>query len=312
MARTAHACLALTALGAFSCAAPAPGPDPKPFLPYQLAPQPTSLPSPEPATRGAESKARDDSSGSVDASIIDFAVEQRSARASLPRGKPMPPATRSAWSHILGEVDRLLRQPARRTAPLSVVRARVALDAELGLDEQFYLGLPEGLTAGVRARTLALDQRIAEVRRLAEPLASAHSLAWPIEPAVITSLFGMRPDPFDGDERDHQGVDLAAEKGQLIQAAAAGTVRRAGRAGGYGLHVEIAHGPGLMTTYSHLSALLVSEGMHVPRGGPVGLAGSTGHSTGPHLHFEVWRDGQAVDPLGELPDPTLSSALAGP
>ena len=88
-------------------------------------------------------------------------------------------------------------------------------------------------------------------------------------------------------------------------------VTQAGLWGGHGLHVTIAHGDGLVTTYSHLSTLLVTEGTKVPAHGPVGLAGSTGRSTGPHVHFEVWRDGQAVDPLAELPDPALQD-LASP
>lgn len=308
MPRPALRSLAFTALCVASCATPEARPERKPFLPYQLAPEPHASSAPPPSVRARESAEPGGAPAMrIDATLIGFAVEQRSSRATHPHGQPMPPAVRSAWSQMLGEVDHLLRQPARQTVPLDVVRARVALDAELDMDHQHYLSLPDGLPAAVKARGLALDQRLAEIRKLSNVATPAAArLLWPIEPVIVTSLFGMRADPIRGDDRDHQGIDLKAEKGQLVQAAAAGTVIRAGPAGGYGLHVEIEHSGGWVTTYSHLSTILVTEGAHVPTHGPVGLAGSTGHSTGPHLHFEVWRDGLVVDPLGELSDTAVA------
>ena len=98
----------------------------------------------------------------------------------------------------------------------------------------------------------------------------------------------------------HEGVDLGAPYGSPIEAAAAGTVIYAGWLGGYGNLTVIDHGGGLATAYGHQSRIGVSVGQQVAQGEVIGYVGSTGHSTGPHLHFEVRVNGQAVDPLGYL------------
>ena len=98
----------------------------------------------------------------------------------------------------------------------------------------------------------------------------------------------------------HEGIDLGAAYGTPIAAAAAGTVIYAGWLGGYGNLTVIDHGGGLATAYGHQSQITVTVGQQVGQGEIIGNVGSTGHSTGPHLHFEVRIDGQAVDPLGYL------------
>ncbi len=95
----------------------------------------------------------------------------------------------------------------------------------------------------------------------------------------------------------HEGIDIAASTGAPIWAAAAGTVIHAGWLGGYGNLVVLDHGNGLATAYAHCSAILVGVGQTVAQGETIALVGSTGHSTGPHLHFEVRVNGVAVDPL---------------
>ena len=115
------------------------------------------------------------------------------------------------------------------------------------------------------------------------------------DPAV-TSPFGYRADPFLGRLALHPGVDLAEAYGAEIHAAAAGRVVHAGPAGGYGNMVEIDHGNGLATRYAHMSETLVEEGQEVDKGAVLGRLGSTGRSTGPHLHYEVRVDGDPVDP----------------
>ena len=112
----------------------------------------------------------------------------------------------------------------------------------------------------------------------------------------VTSEFGMRSDPLDGTQRFHSGIDIACPTGTPIRAAGAGRVVFAGDRGGYGLCVVVDHGDGLSTLYAHQNRLLVDKGDPVAAGQAVGLSGSTGRSTGPHLHFEVRRDGQAVNP----------------
>ena len=123
----------------------------------------------------------------------------------------------------------------------------------------------------------------AEPMRL--PLAGAQS-----------SGFGWRADPFHGTRRFHSGMDLKAAYGTEVPAAAAGTVSFAGAQGGYGLSVVVDHANGTQTRYAHLSSLSVKAGEEVASGSFVGRVGSTGRSTGPHLHFEVLVAGRAVDP----------------
>ena len=118
----------------------------------------------------------------------------------------------------------------------------------------------------------------------------------PVGNAPIGSTFGNREDPFTGRRAFHSGLDFAAVWGTLIHAAAGGTVSFAGVRHDYGWVVEIDHGNGLTTRYAHASRLLVKVGDVVMPGDPIAAVGSTGRSTGPHLHFEVLRNGEATDP----------------
>ncbi len=111
-----------------------------------------------------------------------------------------------------------------------------------------------------------------------------------------SSRFGSRIDPFNKAPAFHSGLDYAAPRGTPVKATAGGTVRSAGRKGGYGIMVEIDHGAGLTTRYAHLSKALVSPGERVAPGQLIGKVGSTGRSTGPHLHYETRKNGKAADP----------------
>jgi murein DD-endopeptidase MepM/ murein hydrolase activator NlpD len=129
-----------------------------------------------------------------------------------------------------------------------------------------------------------------------------------VAPAVdhrITSNYGFRRDPFNGSSAMHNGIDFKGKRGSAIYAAAKGEVVFAGRKGGYGKVVEIAHGNGMMTRYAHLSRIDVAKGQSIDAGETLGGLGSTGRSTGPHLHFEVRINGRAVNPrpfLESAPD----------
>ncbi len=112
----------------------------------------------------------------------------------------------------------------------------------------------------------------------------------------VSSAYGWRADPLRGHSKFHAGIDLAARYGTQVPAAAAGTVVAAGDQGGYGLTVVIRHQNGYESRYAHLSSLDVKTGDDVTRGQQVGRVGSTGRSTGPHLHFEVTQAGRRVDP----------------
>jgi murein DD-endopeptidase MepM/ murein hydrolase activator NlpD len=119
----------------------------------------------------------------------------------------------------------------------------------------------------------------------------------PVQDGWISSYFGRRADPFTGYLAVHKGVDFAGPAGTKVTSVAAGLVTFAGEKAGYGWMVEINHGNGLATRYCHNEKLLVKQGDMVAKGQDVALMGSTGHSTGPHLHFEVLKDGNQVDPL---------------
>lgn len=114
--------------------------------------------------------------------------------------------------------------------------------------------------------------------------------------AQVTSNFGMRGDPFHGGRRMHAGMDMGGRVGTPIYATGDGFVKRSRWAGGYGNLVEIEHGFGYQTRFGHLSRSLVQEGQFVRRGQMIALMGSTGRSTGPHLHYEVRINGRAVEP----------------
>jgi murein DD-endopeptidase MepM/ murein hydrolase activator NlpD len=126
----------------------------------------------------------------------------------------------------------------------------------------------------------------------------------------MTSTFGYRTDPFLGRPALHSGVDLREEWGTQVHATAAGVVTVAGPSGGYGNMVEVDHGGGLSTRYGHLSAISVSPGQQVSPGAVLGRVGSTGRSTGPHLHYEVRIDGEAVDPSRFLRAATALNGIA--
>jgi hypothetical protein len=127
-----------------------------------------------------------------------------------------------------------------------------------------------------------------------------HPEGRPVANGFISSYFGERADPFDGLETFHKGVDFAGTVGSPVTAVAAGVVTWAGERTGYGKLVEINHGDGFTTRYAHNERTLVTVGQTVRRGESVALMGSTGRSTGPHLHFEVLRNGRQVDPLSYI------------
>jgi murein DD-endopeptidase MepM/ murein hydrolase activator NlpD len=113
---------------------------------------------------------------------------------------------------------------------------------------------------------------------------------------VITSEFGWRRHPITGELRLHKGIDIGGNSGQSVLASASGTVIIAGVVSGYGNFVEIKHGDGLTSAYAHLASFAVMEGDGVSQGQKVGVVGQTGGATGPHLHFEIFRNGEPQNP----------------
>jgi murein DD-endopeptidase MepM/ murein hydrolase activator NlpD len=220
--------------------------------------------------------------------------------------------TRDAIAEMQAEVAR-----SEARAEVAAARARAA-KAELEREQARATEVRAGrraLLAGVRgdreemeSETKGLEKRsaalAAEIRKaqglppspsgsVAVGPPSAAGLVWPVH-GTLTSGFGPRWG------RMHEGIDIAGGSGTPIAAAATGTVISAGWSGGYGQLVVLDHGDGLSTAYAHLSSIAVSAGQTVPQGSVVGGMGTTGSSTGVHLHFEVRVNGAAVNPLGYL------------
>jgi len=146
---------------------------------------------------------------------------------------------------------------------------------------------------GIRLRALA--RSLGDMRTL-EAAASRAPFARPTKTGAQSSGFGLRTDPFTGRLAPHPGLDFPAPRMTPVYATAEGVVDYAGPRGTYGNMVEIDHGHGLRTRFAHLAALSVQAGEHVDPRQQIGAIGSTGRSTGPHLHYEVWVDGQPKDP----------------
>ena len=145
-----------------------------------------------------------------------------------------------------------------------------------------------------RERQLGALENLIQTRELR---AEVYPTGRPVQSGFISSFYGSRVDPFTGYTAFHPGVDFAGEAGGEVMAVATGVVTWAGEHMGYGNLVEITHGNGYVTRYGHNSKVLVKAGDTVQKGQVLALVGSTGHSTGPHVHFEVLRDGSPVDPM---------------
>jgi murein DD-endopeptidase MepM/ murein hydrolase activator NlpD len=160
---------------------------------------------------------------------------------------------------------------------------------------------PEALTG---ANDAAFDNNVGGVLSLLDDLRSvvtamrAIPMSAPVWGAGFeqTSGFGARVDPFTRHFAFHAGMDWAGPWGALVHSTAPGTVVFAGARGGYGNTVEVDHGHGFKTRYGHLRAILVQRGQRVGKGAPIGRLGSSGRSTGPHVHYEVWFDNTVRDP----------------
>ncbi|MTW21993.1 M23 family metallopeptidase [Allochromatium palmeri] len=163
----------------------------------------------------------------------------------------------------------------------------------------------------VQDRERKLDRLTDQILDQRPRSASAQISGWPVRSGYITSGYGFRVHPVRNKRQFHSGVDFSSPRGAPVQAVADGLVVFSGRRNGYGNLVDIRHRDGLVTRYAHNSANLVREGDLVRQGQKIAAVGSTGTATGPHVHFEVLRNGQAVNPMPYLrarPTQRLASA----
>lgn len=219
--------------------------------------------------------------------------------------------------------DSLLGDEESKGLGMSVIADQMHMELALSLSKAGGVGLAESLVQSLRSVGVDVPsagaispQSLSEAVQSASPIAltgvhestlpaDAHQLhehtdvpVGSVLPAAqhISGAFGWRRDPFTQHTRFHQGTDLRAAYGRDVRAAGDGVVTYAGDRGGYGLTVVVDHGDGVETRYAHLSAADVKAGTRVRAGEVLARSGNSGRSTGAHLHFEVRRDGKAVDP----------------
>jgi murein DD-endopeptidase MepM/ murein hydrolase activator NlpD len=176
--------------------------------------------------------------------------------------------------------------------------------APLGLSSpETTFGLLRDMLSGLESRLKLVRS---DVDRRNE-LAAATPSIWPAQ-GWLSSGVGMRQDPFTGEQDRHEGLDISADRGSPVFATANGTVTTAASYGAYGNLIILDHGYGLETRYGHLAAFRVKPGQEVRRGEQIGVVGSTGRATSPHLHYEVRVNGRILNPLPLLTNPRRSNA----
>lgn len=224
-------------------------------------------------------------------------------------------ARREAVTHLNALAQRMGQMQAQ-VLRLNALGSRLTRMANLDPREFNFsadpaMGGPEKRGAAVMSPelTASLEQLAGRLERQQERLVALENLmldrklsaavtpsGWPVEGGWVSSGFGRRADPFTGQQSMHEGMDIATRFGSQILATSDGLVTFSGDKAGYGLMVEITHDSALVTRYAHTSAALVKVGDRVQKGQAIAQVGTSGRSTGPHLHFEVLRDGNPVNP----------------
>jgi murein DD-endopeptidase MepM/ murein hydrolase activator NlpD len=223
-------------------------------------------------------------SGSDD-TVAEVRALKRRLDATVRRARAATTRAQDALDTLDAQADSQRRDEAAALADRA--DAEQGLQSELGPD-------------AVRAQPDDVTELLAKAQAGQQDSSDPPGLTWPIPGAPMASPFGLRNDPLSDGAGFHPGVDVSASSGTEVHAAAAGHVVRATDCGGYGLCVVIDHGNNVATLYGHLSQLDVSVGDTFDAGTVIGLVGSTGASTGPHLHFEVRIHGLPTDPVLSL------------
>ncbi|MFT5063154.1 MAG: murein DD-endopeptidase MepM/ murein hydrolase activator NlpD [Gammaproteobacteria bacterium] len=218
--------------------------------------------------------------------------------------------SQQAMTSLASRVGRLQAELYRLESVAETIAAHGQLAGAVDFSSEVALGGPErvdlDVSESIDADLAALERRInARDRQLSvleslmidgEWIARVSPRGWPIAEGWRSSPYGARRDPFTGRRAWHKGMDFAGAEGSDIIAVADGVVSWAGRRSGYGLMVEITHGNGYATRYAHNKTNAVALGDQVSAGQVIGFIGSSGRSTGPHVHFEVWKDGSVTNP----------------
>jgi murein DD-endopeptidase MepM/ murein hydrolase activator NlpD len=261
---------------------------------------------PVPSSRPAEKRASlidPITTGSLAASLFSEDLGSRSKESAADRADKLFVAINRSLRDIdTAQVKQvqILTDTARNGADriqTALAAAGETVISQAGSDEggPFIAADSAEAMSSFNAQVQELDSALNKFRQ-AKKQARRYPLASPAPGADITSTFGARRDPILGTAAFHSGMDFRGATGDPIRATAAGKVISAGQRGGYGNMVEIEHADGLTTRFGHMSRIDVSEGETVAAGDVIGAIGSTGRSTGPHLHYEVRRNGDAINP----------------
>jgi len=214
-------------------------------------------------------------------------------RAARAAGAPMP-----AIQQFLAAIDAHLSLDEVHAGDTfdMIVAYRRTTNGETQVGDLLYAAIEQGGKPRQQLLRWGQDNQFFDASEMAEQRAS-QALIMPVAGARITSGFGMRFHPVLGFSRMHSGTDLAAPWGSPVYAVADGIIQFVGPHGGHGNYIRMDHGGGTATGYGHLSRFAVNSGMRVRAGQVIGYVGSTGLSTGPHLHYEVFRNGASIDPM---------------
>ena len=228
------------------------------------------------------------------------AMHQRGWGRRSRRYDQWPPNMVGEWRILLSDLKTGLRTRAVARERRLLLQIRITLEAELERSAQRYGSAPPDVLRDTKRVFAKVREHLSKASEYEPaPVAEGADIVWPVTPQILTSPFGYRRDPILGGSsyRFHAGIDLGGRHGTSIVAAAGGEVIDAGWSGGHGRSIKVQHPGGLITIYSHLQRVLVREGDQVAQGQTIGLMGSSGRSTGPHLHFEVRRGNVPLDPL---------------
>jgi murein DD-endopeptidase MepM/ murein hydrolase activator NlpD len=196
------------------------------------------------------------------------------------------------------------------TQPLNEGQAEVVDTGDARFKSLFSSWTQIERTSPVTGADLGGDEAVLAYSSPIQQRAVSVPSRMPLEGSQLTSGFGMRTHPVLGGRRAHAGIDLAAPTGTPVYATADGVIGRADWYSSYGLYISINHGAAMETRYAHLSRLAVTAGDNVKKGDLIGYVGSTGRSTGPHLHYEVRIDGLAVNPIPYMVESEAQLAYA--
>ncbi|MDP3151259.1 MAG: M23 family metallopeptidase [Archangium sp.] len=244
----------------------------------------------------------------LETSFARFLESARKTRLAATVGAPMPVGQAEAWSVLLDDTEHFVAQKSDAQWTQEAMRARLQLETEFQTDARTFGDVPLALAERVPRILRALSRRITALTTRTRQV-DPKRFRWPVSPLIVSSPYGSRIHPIAGETRFHAGIDLEAPLAQPVHAAEVGTVVFSAWNGAHGKQIEVQHDAHWATRYSHLDTLLVRPGTVVKKGQLIGLAGQTGLTTGPHVHFELRRDGDALDPEVFLQLPATGPAL---